>query len=145
MDVPPVGREVEDRVADHLSGAVIGDVAATAGLEDVETALAQKLGWEEHVLLPRVAPEGEDRVVLEEQQLVLDAPGLSLGDEPLLKVETLGIRDAAEPTDLQTPHQPAISKPMPGSRGREAKRGSVPCSGGGGRSRSIRRSPRNRN
>ena len=38
MDVAAVGGEVEDRVAHHLAGAVVGHVAAAAGLEDVEAA-----------------------------------------------------------------------------------------------------------
>ena len=32
LDVAPVGREVQDRVAHELSGAVVGDLAAAVGL-----------------------------------------------------------------------------------------------------------------
>ena len=109
VHVAPVGGEIEDRVADHLAGAVVGDVAAAAGLEHLEAALAQRLGGEEHVLRARVAPEREDRVVLEQQQLVRDAPGLPFGDQALLDLQPASVGDSPEPPDDQGCHKDVSS------------------------------------
>ena len=68
VHVAPVGGQLEDRIAHHLAGAVVGDVAAAAGLEDLEAARPQRLRGEEHVLGAGVAAQGEDGVVLEQEQ-----------------------------------------------------------------------------
>jgi hypothetical protein len=101
VHVAPSWRKLEDRVADHLPGAVVGDVAAAASLEHLEAARAQRLGWEQDVLAARVAAEREDGVVLEQQQLVGHAPGLPLGHQLGLQLEPPRIRNAAEPAHEQ--------------------------------------------
>ena len=52
--VLPIPGELEDGVAHHLPGAVVRDVAAAAGLEDLEAARPQLRLGEEDVLGPRV-------------------------------------------------------------------------------------------
>ena len=43
VHVAAVLRQLEDRVADELPGAVIGDVAAAAGLEETDAFARQRL------------------------------------------------------------------------------------------------------
>jgi len=105
MDVAAIGGEVEDRIADDLAGPVIGDVAAASGLDDVESPRPERLRRQEEVLHSRVAPEREDRIVLEEKEGVGDAAGLPLRDEARLQVEPLRVRHAPEVTHLQRPHR----------------------------------------
>ncbi len=93
VDVAPVGGEVEDRVAHDLPRAVIGDVAAPARLEELEAAVLERVLGEEHVLAPRVAAQGEDGVVLEEEQGVGDPPGLPVRHQ--LRLERVGTRPSA--------------------------------------------------
>ncbi len=111
VDVASVGAEVEDGVAHDLPGAVVGDVAAAAGLEHVEAAGAQGLRGEEQVLGPGVASQGEDRLVLEEQQGVGYVAGLSLGHQARLQLEAFGVGDPAE-----SPHHE--DSPLAGAHGR---------------------------
>jgi hypothetical protein len=49
--------------------------------------------------LVRGASDGINRVVLEEQELVGDRAGSAFGDELLLELERLLVREAAEPVD----------------------------------------------
>ena len=44
MHVAAIGLQVEDRIADDLAGAVVGDVAAAPGLVDLDAARRQRVG-----------------------------------------------------------------------------------------------------
>ncbi len=101
--VAPVRGEVDDGVAHHLPGAVVGHVAPASRFEDVEAALAQRLRREEHVLLPRVAAQGEDRVVLEQEQVIEGPARLPLGHERLLDFEPASVPDPPQPPDDEGP------------------------------------------
>ena len=48
-----------------------------------------------------VAPQRDDRVVLEEEERIGDGLGLALGDQPRLELETFRVGQAAEPADGQ--------------------------------------------
>ena len=69
-DVLAVPRQVEDRVADELSGRVVGRLAAAVGLDDLD------IGAVGHVHLARLgAPAERDRRwMLEEEHRVRAAP-----------------------------------------------------------------------
>ena len=82
---------------------MVGHVAPATRFEDVEAALAQRLRREEHVLLPRVAAQGEDGVVLEQEQVIEGPARLSLGHERLLDLEPASVRDPPQPLDDEGP------------------------------------------
>ena len=44
MDVLPIRPEVEDGIRHQLARAVVGDVAAASGLDDLDAARGQRLG-----------------------------------------------------------------------------------------------------
>jgi len=81
MHVAPVGGKVEDRIADELARSVVRDVAAAAGLEDLEALRLQRRLREEDVLGARVAPKGEYGIVLEQEERIRDPARLALRDE----------------------------------------------------------------
>ena len=64
--------EIEDRVADQLSGAVVGDVAATIDFVQGDTAAGQQVIRCKDVGSAGVAAEGEDRGMLEQEDGVFD-------------------------------------------------------------------------
>jgi hypothetical protein len=72
--------ERDDRVADELARAVVGDVAAAVGLHDFDALAGELGGIPYEILLGAIAePEREDRFVLREHEgvtdLAADAPG----------------------------------------------------------------------
>jgi hypothetical protein len=101
MDVAAVRGEVEDRIADGLARPVVRDVAAAPGLEDLEPLGPERVFREEDVLRAGVAAEGEDGVVLQEQEGVGDPPGLALRDQAGLQLQPLRVGQPAEVPDFQ--------------------------------------------
>ena len=71
-----------------------------AGLEDPKPRARSSARGRARARL-RVTSEGEDGVVLEEQEGVGGAAGLPLGHQPLLQRETLRVGHAAQPPDVQ--------------------------------------------
>ena len=104
-DVTAVGVEVDDRVADELAGAVVGDVAAAAGLVDFEAARAEELGRHEHVIDLGGATQREDRLVLEQEQRVRDLAALPRGLQALLELVRGPVGDATEPMYVERAHE----------------------------------------
>ena len=101
MDVLPVGLEVEDGIGDQLSRAVVGDVAAAPGLDDLDPARGQRFRRRDDVRsrLGQLHAERDDVGMFEQQQRVGDAPGAPVFDEGLLEVEGVGVGDQAEAAD----------------------------------------------
>ena len=91
-----VAAEVEDGIADELAGAVVGDVAATINLVDLNAFFYEKLIGCEDVGAGGVATEGEDGRVLEEEQGVTDLLRFASRDYLGLDAEAFGVGDAAE-------------------------------------------------
>ena len=75
VDVAAIGLEIDDRIADELPGPVVGDVAAAAGLVDLDAARRERIRRREDVRAPAVAAHAErqDVRMLDEQQHVVDA------------------------------------------------------------------------
>src|SRR5258708_29357849 len=94
-----VSAEVEDGVADELPGAVEGDVAAAVAFEDLDSAQSQLVGRQQDVGRLRVASQGDDRRVLEQEQHVADASGFAEFDQFLLDAQSGSVVDAAELED----------------------------------------------
>ena len=116
MNVPPPLWNLEDRIAHHLSGAVIRHVAATSGLEEIDAAGPKRVLGDEEVLGARVTAERDYRIVLEEEEGVSDGAALPFVDETLLKGQTLGVGDPAKAPDVEP--REGTARCADGSRGR---------------------------
>lgn len=77
--------QVEDGVADDLSGAVKGDIATAVAFEELNPALGPEFGRGDYVCGFGIAAEGDDRRVLEQKQDVADLFFLAQSDELLLQ------------------------------------------------------------
>ena len=102
MNVTPIRVEIEDGIADELTGTVIGDVAPAAGLvyDDVFGSQLGVGGDDVRALAACFDAEGDDRRVLEEQERVVDAAGSTVLDERLLERQAGFVVDEAEPSDV---------------------------------------------
>ena len=96
-----VAAQIDDGVADELSGAVIGDVAATVDLVQLDVARGELLVGGDDVFAMRVAAEGEDGEVLEQQQRVADEALLARIDDATLDGEAVGVGDAPELEEVE--------------------------------------------
>jgi len=103
VHVAAIRLEVENRIADHLAGAVISDVATAAGLVNGDPEFVQTCGGGKDVRASAVTfdSEGDDRGMLQQHQHVADRPGAPLLDEVALQREPVGIRHHPEPTNFQ--------------------------------------------
>ena len=73
LDVRRSGDRFEDRVSDELSRPVVGHFAAAVGFPHGDAELAASLRGEEDVGASGVAPEREDRLVLEQKERLFAA------------------------------------------------------------------------
>src|SRR6266849_5869431 len=96
VDVAANAVEIEDRIADDLAGAVIGDVAAAVGFAKFDTFLTKDVFGSEKIFLAGVAAEGEDVGMFTEEEDVVDGAGLAGGDDTLLEGVGFGPGDEAE-------------------------------------------------
>ena len=85
----------DDRVADQLARAVVGDVAAPIRLDQFGAELGR---IHQHVAELGAQSHGVDGVVLQQQQPVIAAAGL--GQRPL-EGEGVGVTDPTQPTNPQ--------------------------------------------
>ena len=92
----------DDRIGDQLAGSVIGHLATTLDPMDLDPAGRELAGRREDVRRVRVAAQGQDRWVLEQQELIGDGAGRALGDESLLQVMSGGVVRATEPACLES-------------------------------------------
>ena len=94
--------QVEDRVADELSRAVEGRLAATIGLDDVDLRALRDV----QLAVVGAPAERDRRRMLEQEDCVreralgdrrrdvaLEIPGLALGDDPEIGVRPLHARE----------------------------------------------------
>ncbi len=110
MHVLSIRPQVENRIRDELSGAVIGDVAAAARLMDLHAARLQHVGRRDDVRSRRIAlhTEREHVGMLEQDERVGNAIGAAVLDERLLQREAVGVGDRAEPPDRQLAHHRSV-------------------------------------
>src|SRR5581483_2758577 len=71
------GAEIEDGVADELSGAVEGDVAAAITFDQLDALLREEVGRGDDVFLFRIAAEGDDGGVFEKEEGVVNDAALA--------------------------------------------------------------------
>ena len=72
--------QVKDGIADDLSGTVKSDVAAAVAFEEFDATLAENFGRCDNVSCFRVAAQGDDWRMLEEQEDVADLFFFAQGD-----------------------------------------------------------------
>ncbi len=118
MDVRPSPFQLENRVADELARAVVGDVPPAVDSEERGADGRQPVGVRENVCLVRAAAERIDVGVLEQEERVLDQVSLPRRGEPLLENPGLAILDAPEAQEVAGGPNPLIPFPA-GEGGRE--------------------------
>ncbi len=89
------GIEIEDRIANNLSRAMVCDVSATVGLDDFDTKSCEGVLGGDEVFSPldfSPSPEGDDGRMFEKEELFfgafehvlmclfLNVPGVAIGD-----------------------------------------------------------------
>ena len=109
VNVAAIGLEVDNGVADELTGAVIGDVAATSCFVDVDASSCQLIGRREDVAAPAVPPHAErqDVRMFEEEQQIVHLASLPFIDERALQRECVVVRDEPERPNLKLPWGPS--------------------------------------
>jgi hypothetical protein len=91
-----LGAEIDDRVADELTGSVVRDLPSAIGVDDVDTSRAQRVRVPQHVVVCSAATDRVDVRMLEEQQRVVDLAGHTSFVQLRLKREGVRVCDPAE-------------------------------------------------
>lgn len=99
-----IAAEVEDRVTDELTGAVVGDVATTVDFVNLDASASEELVGGEDVGTGGVAAEGENGRMLHEQEGVAEGAGFAGRDDLLHDPQTFGVGDAAELKQMEDLH-----------------------------------------
>ena len=113
MPVHGEAAQVEDGIADKLSGSVVGDVSAAIDLVNLDTAVGEEFIAGENVGARGVASHGEDRRVFEQNERVADAVLVARFDELLLDVESGGVVDTAEMDEVEDHWRPISGMDKP--------------------------------
>jgi hypothetical protein len=103
----------DDGIGDQLARTVIGHFAATLDPLDRDAPSRELSRAREDVRGVGLATQGQDRGMLQEQQLVGDLAGRSLVDQPTLEGVRIGVVDSAQPAGVQ---RRAIAGSVPGER-----------------------------
>ena len=105
VHVASIRVQVDDGIADDLSGAVVGDVAAAAVFEHVDAACRERVRRRENVRASAVAAHAErqDVRMLDEEEQIADAPRAPVVHERALQRQRIGIRDQAKAPHLDGP------------------------------------------
>ena len=93
--------EPDDGIGDQLAWTVIGHLAATLDPFDRDAASRELLRARQDVRGVGLAAQGQDRRMLQQQQVVRDLAGSALVDQSALEGMRSGVLDAAEPTGVQ--------------------------------------------
>ena len=103
MHVAAIGIEVDDRIADELTGTVIGDVAAASGFVHLDAARGERVGGGEDVRASAVAAHAERHHLrmFEQQQRVGNAAGAAFFDQRALQRERVRVRHAPETPNVE--------------------------------------------
>src|SRR5437868_10330400 len=99
MDILPVRFEVDDWIANDLAWPVIGHVAASTRLEDVDAERGKVRLGRDDIRAAAVAldAQGNDGRVLQKNEEIGDAIRTALLHEGALHGERLGVGNNAEP------------------------------------------------
>jgi hypothetical protein len=107
----------QDRIRDELARPVVGHLAPTLDPDQLDPAALELGGFDSDERFRRLAPEGQNRRVLEEQELIADQAVGALGGEPLLEGPGRSVVDAAEPADGERTGLDRIDRAVEDGRG----------------------------
>ena len=96
MNVASGAFELQNRIADELAGAVIGDLAAARNAMDGNAGAPG-----DKIALVGAASQRVDVRMFEQQERVADSIELARADYRFLKRERAGVVDRSEPRDAQ--------------------------------------------
>jgi hypothetical protein len=96
--------QIEDRVANDLTGTVVGDIAAAVGLAELDSLLAQNMFRDKQILPAGVAAQGEYMRMLAENEDIVDHTRFARNDETLLEGVGGVPREKSEVSDEQRSH-----------------------------------------
>jgi hypothetical protein len=122
-DVP----DADDRIADELAGAVVGDLAAAVDVDDVDALRAVPVLAHAELAGGRAPPAGVDRLVLEEQERVRDRAGLARGAQAFLEIVRRAVLHDAEVDGPQLAGHPPDDARRPWARRRPCTRPARGC------------------
>ena len=108
LDGPNIGdhvalpfSQIQDRIADDLAGAVIGDVAAAIGGIELDSGAAQRVFARQQIFGVAVAALRDHVRMLDEQELIGNQPALALFDQILLDGERVAIAHAPQVANFE--------------------------------------------
>jgi hypothetical protein len=106
VNVAAVGFEVDDRVADNLTGTVIGNVSPASGLVHVDASIGEHIGRRKNVRAAPIAAHAKRQHVrvLDKEEQITYAAGLSIGDQRTLQRERFVVRDPSQPANFKISH-----------------------------------------
>jgi hypothetical protein len=110
--VAPLGAKIEDRVRHELTRTVIGDVAAAPRFLEVDAEGFEARAGGEHVLRLRRAAEGDDRLVLEQEERVAHVAPDPRVEEPLLQGVRSIVADTPEPVGGEASHRDRAARAL---------------------------------
>ena len=118
VNVAPIRLQVDDRIADHLPGTVISDIAAAPRLEHFNASCRQYLGCRKDVGAPAVASHAERQNVrvLDQQQRIVDPIGFPVFHQRSLQFERFGVRHSPEPANGKGPPYTAAGSQFSSAR-----------------------------
>ena len=90
-DIPTMIGEVQNRIGDHLAGAMIGDVAATVRGMEFNVHLRKQVTARKQMLLLAVPSQGDYVGVLAQQQHIGNGSGFSRRYDPALQITALAV------------------------------------------------------
>ncbi len=94
----------DDRIADELTGSVVGDLAAPVGLDHLDPLHPIPVLAHRQLTRSRPPAPGVDGVMLEQQHHIGDRVPLAGRPDALLELERLAVLDRAQMTDPQLAH-----------------------------------------
>ncbi len=96
---PPELVEVDDGIANQLTGCVIGDIATSADFEEFNANLAQTRFAFTQIGSVGTAAQGDDGGMFEKQETIGGSSSQSIRHRFVLKCECVGIGDLPQPFD----------------------------------------------
>jgi hypothetical protein len=104
MDVAAVGIQIQDWIPDDLAGTMISDVATSAGFVELNMPGIEFVGTHQQMSPPAITPRSQCQHtgVLDEQQHVVHASELPIGDEIALQRESIGITRHSKTANFET-------------------------------------------
>ena len=88
--------QIKDGIADQLTGAVEGDVAATIAVEELDGLFRQQLLRGQKIFATGVAAEGDYGGVLQQRQRISDSAFFAQINQRLLQTQSGGVINGAE-------------------------------------------------